>query len=564
MNMNRIRGIEHMKMVKVNYRGIETKEFLEDTSLLEISDSFKKYYNYPILVAKVDNDITGLAELVTKKSDIDFYDRSSVIGNTIYARSAQFILIVAVKQVLGEGAEVIIEHSIDKGVYCEIKNCDIDKPVLRKIESKMHEIVAEDLKFTKVSVSRIDAIKYFRKKKRMDKVNVLKYISNTYVNLYRLDDVSDYFYGELAYSTKAIDDFKLTYIKDNGFVLSCPDIYNPECTLDYKHHKMLFDTFLDYTKWGRILKISNAADLNEVVSTGKYGDLIRISEAYYNGQLSEIADRVYDNKKNIKIILIAGPSSSGKTTTSKKLEIYLKSKGLRTHQISIDDYFINRDKTPLDEHGERDLESLRAVDIDLLNRHLIKLFDGEKVLLPEYNFMTGEREYRKKWLQMGEDDIIIIEGLHALNEDLTISIPRRNKFKIYISPLTQLNIDNHNHIHTSDTRKLRRIIRDNKFRNYNAADTLKMWEKISYGEERYIFPFQDDADMIINSALVYELGVLKTYAEPLLFSVSENDPVYPEALRLINFLRNFLPIPSEEVPDDSVLREFIGNSCFYE
>lgn len=564
MNMNRIRGIEHMKMVKVNYRGIETKEFLEDTSLLEISDSFKKYYNYPILVAKVDNDITGLAEPVTKKSDIDFYDRSSVIGNTIYARSAQFILIVAVKQVLGEGAEVIIEHSIDKGVYCEIKNCDIDKPVLRKIESKMHEIVAEDLKFTKVSVSRIDAIKYFRKKKRMDKVNVLKYISNTYVNLYRLDDVYDYFYGELAYSTKAIDDFKLTYIKDNGFVLSCPDIYNPECTLDYKHHKMLFDTFLDYTKWGRILKISNAADLNEVVSTGKYGDLIRISEAYYNGQLSEIADRVYDNKKNIKIILIAGPSSSGKTTTSKKLEIYLKSKGLRTHQISIDDYFINRDKTPLDEHGERDLESLRAVDIDLLNRHLIKLFDGEKVLLPEYNFMTGEREYRKKWLQMDEDDIIIIEGLHALNEDLTISIPRRNKFKIYISPLTQLNIDNHNHIHTSDTRKLRRIIRDNKFRNYNAADTLQMWEKISYGEERYIFPFQDDADMIINSALVYELGVLKTYAEPLLFSVSENDPVYPEALRLINFLRNFLPIPSEEVPDDSVLREFIGNSCFYE
>ncbi len=564
MNMNRIRGIEHMKMVKVNYRGIETKEFLEDTSLLEISDSFKKYYNYPILVAKVDNDVMGLAEPVTKKSDIDFYDRSSVIGNTIYTRSAQFILIIAVKQVLGEEAEVIVEHSIDKGVYCEIRNCDIDKPILRKIESKMHEIVAEDLKFTKVSVSRIDAIKYFRKKKRMDKVNVLKYISNTYVNLYRLDDVYDYFYGELAYSTKTIDDFKLTYIKDNGFVLSCPDIYNPECTLDYKHHKMLFDTFLDYTKWGRILKISNAADLNEVVSTGKYGDLIRISEAYYNGQLAEIADRVYDNKKNIKIILIAGPSSSGKTTTSKKLEIYLKSKGLRTHQISIDDYFINRDKTPLDEHGERDLESLKAVDIDLLNRHLVKLFDGEKVLLPEYNFMTGEREYRKKWLQMDEDDIIIIEGLHALNEDLTISIPRRNKFKIYISPLTQLNIDNHNHIHTSDTRKLRRIIRDNKFRNYNAADTLKMWEKISYGEERYIFPFQDDADMIINSALVYELGVLKTYAEPLLFSVSENDPVYPEALRLINFLRNFLPIPSEEVPDDSVLREFIGNSCFYE
>lgn len=552
-----------MKMVKVNYRGIETKEFLEDTSLLEISDSFKKYYNYPILVAKVDNDIIGLAEPITKKSDIDFYDRSSSVGNNIYMRSAQFIMIVAVKQVLGATAEVIVEHSIDKGVYCEIKNCDIDKPILKKIEAKMHELVEQDLHFTKVSVSRIDAIKYFHKKKRMDKVNVLKYISNTYVNLYRLDDVYDYFYGELAYSTKVIDDFKLTYIKDNGFVLSCPDIYNPECTLDYKHHKMLFETFLDYTKWGRILNIDHAADLNGVVSTGQYGDLIRISEAYYNGQLSEIADKIYENKKNIKIVLIAGPSSSGKTTTSKKLEVYLKSKGLRTHQISIDDYFIDREKTPLDEKGQRDWESIKAVDVNLFNKHLAKLLDGEKVLLPEYNFITGEREYRKKWLQMEENDIIIVEGLHALNEELTISIQRRNKFKIYISPLTQLNIDYHNYIHTSDTRKLRRIIRDNKFRGHNAADTLKMWDKISFGEEKYIFPFQDDADMIINSALVYELGVLKTYAEPLLFSVPENDPMYPEALRLINFLRNFLPIPSEEVPNDSVLREFIGGSCFH-
>lgn len=553
-----------MKMVKVNYREIETKEFLEDTPLIEISDSFKKYYNYPILVAKMDNDIVGLAEPVTKKSDIDFYDRSTAVGNNIYCRSAQFILIVAIKQVLGESAEIVVEHSIDKGIYCEITNCDIDKPILKKIEAKMHEIVLQDMKFTKVSVSRIDAIKYFRKKKRMDKVNVLKYISNTYVNLYRLDDVYDYFYGELCYSARVIDDFKLTYIKDNGFVLSCPDIYNPECTLDYKHHKMLFDTFLDYTKWGRILNINNAADLNEVVSTGKYGDLIRISEAYYDGQLSNVADRIYENKRNIKFVLIAGPSSSGKTTTSKKLETYLKSRGLKTHQISVDDYFVNRNQTPLDEHGEKDLESLKAVDVNLFNKHLAKLLDGEKVLLPEYNFMTGEREYRKKWLQMKEDDIVIIEGLHALNEDLTASVQRRNKYKIYISPLTQLNIDHHNYIHTSDTRKLRRIIRDNKFRNYNAADTLIMWDKISLGEERYIYPFQDDADVIINSAHVYELGVLKTYAEPLLFSVSENDPTYPEALRLINFLRNFLPIPSEEVPNDSVLREFIGNSCFFD
>lgn len=551
-----------MRMVKVNYRDLETKEFLEETSLLEISDSYKKYYNYPILVAKVDNDITPLAEKISKKCDIDFYDRSSAVGNGIYGRSLQFVLILAVKRVLGSDAELVVEHSIDKGIYCEIKGVSIDKPMIKKLSDEMKQIVKEDLIFTKVSVSRLDAIKYFKTKKKMDKVHVLKYISNTYINLYRLDDVYDYFYGDLSYSTKVLDDFKLTYIKDNGFVMSYPDIYNPECTLDYKHHPMLFEAFMDYTKWGRILKIENAADLNERVSTGQYGDLIRVSEAYYDGQLSSIAEEINLKREDVKLILLAGPSSSGKTTTSKKLQIYLQSKGLKTHQISIDDYYVNRDKTPVDAEGNPDFESIKAVDLELFNQHMMKLLAGEKVLLPEYNFVLGKREYKKKWLQLSSDDMIIIEGLHALNEDLTLSVEKKNKYRIYISPLTQLNIDGHNRIHTSDTRKLRRIVRDNKYRGYPAADTLAMWHKIREGEEKYIFPYQDSADKIINSALIYELGVLKTYAEPLLFNVKENDPVYPEALRLINFLRNFLPIPSEEVPDDSVLREFIGHSCF--
>ena len=552
------------KTITINFRDRVSKSFPAGTTLLEISKSFQKYFNYPVLVARVDNEMADLSEKVNHNCSVDFYDRSSSIGNSVYSRSLYFMLVLAVKRVLGSNTDVIVEHSIDKGVYCEIIGADVDKPIISKIENQMLQIVQEGYLFTKVNVSRYDTIKYFKKLNRMDKVKALKYISNSYITLYRLDDLYDYLYSEMVYSTRELDEFKLTYIRDNGFVLSYPDIYNPECTLDYVHHKKMYDTFLDYTKWGRILEIDNAADLNELVSTGKYDNLIRLSEAYYNSQLSRIADDIYKYKNDIKIVLIAGPSSSGKTISAKKLEIYLQSHGLKTHQISLDDYFHNRDDTPKDENGDYDFESIRAIDIELFNQHLSKLLNKERVLLPEFNFVNGTREYKNKWLQLGDNDILVIEGLHGLNEELTQSIEKKHKYKIYISTLTQLNIDIHNRIHTTDTRKLRRIVRDNKYRGYNAADTLKMWPSIRDGEEKYIFQYQDEADIIVNSALVYELGVLKTYAEPLLFSVDENDEVYPEALRLINFLRGFLPIPSDNVPNDSILREFIGGSCFNE
>lgn len=550
------------RTIKVNYKNLETKEFLTGTSLKKISESFSKYYNYPILIGKVDNNMTELNEPITRSCSIDFYDRSSGVGNSIYGRTAQFLLIVAIKKVLGNDTEVIIENSIDKGFYAKITNEKINKTIIKKIEEKMKEISKTDYIINKVSVSRFDAIKFFKKKKQEDKVKVLKYISNSYINLYRIDDIYDYFYGDLAYSTGQIDDFKLTYIKGEGFVLSYPDTYNPECTLDYVHHEKLFNSFDNFAKWCQTIGISNAADLNEIISQGKYNELIRLSETYYNNQLSNIAEKIYNNKNNVRLVLIAGPSSSGKTTTSKKLEVYLQSKGIKTHQISIDDYFYNRDKTPRLPNGELDTESLNAVDVTLFNKHLTKLLEGETVELPEYNFLLGKREYNGKKLKIGKDDMIIIEGLHGLNDDLTLSIERKNKYKIYISALTQLNVDNHNRIHTSDTRKLRRIIRDNKYRSYNSSTTLKMWKTIREGEEKFIFPYQDDADVIVNSALVYEMGILKTYAEPLLFSVEETDENYPEALRLINLLRNILPIPSDYVPKDSVLREFIGGSCF--
>ena len=552
------------RMIKVTFQNKIVKEFPANITLEEISHSFKKYFSYTILIAKVDNNLFHLSKTITKRCDIDFYDRSSIVGNSVYASSVQLMLVVAIKRVLGKNVDVMIEHSIDKGIYCELVDREVTKAELKKVEEEMYNLVSEDLSFSRVSVARIDAIKYFNKEKQPDKVKVLKYISNSYVNLYRLDDVYDYFFGEMANTTASINDFKLTFINEKGFVLAYPNIYNPECTLDYVHHKLVFDKFLDYTNWGKAIGIETAADLNEIVSTGKYNEVIRLAEAHYESQLADISEIIYDKRDNVKIVLIAGPSSSGKTTTSKKLAIYLQSKGFRTHSISIDDYFIDRKDTPRKENGELDLESIRAVDINLFNKQLSKLLDGEKVLLPQFNFVTGKKEYKKNFLQIKEKDIIIIEGLHALNDELTMAIEDRNKFKIYISPLTQLNIDNHNRIHTSDTRRLRRIIRDNKYRGYMASETLKMWKDIREGEEKYIFPYQDSADTVINTALVYELGVLKTYAEPLLFSVPEDDENYSEAIRLINFLRNFLPIPSDDVPKDSILREFIGGSGFNE
>lgn len=548
-------------MINMNFRDLETQKFPNNTSLEEISKNYSKYFNYPILIGQLDNDIVELSELVGRSHKVEFFDRSSSLGNSVYGTTLQFLVILGAKRAFGDDTEVLIEHSIDKGFYCEIIKENFKKEDIEELENKMKDIVKENIQIDKLSVSRLDAIKYFENKNQLDKVKVLKYISNTYINLYKVDDTYDYFYGKLASTTGVIDDFKLTYIKNNGFVVSYPSVYNPECTLDYVHHEMLFEKFLDYTKWGRKIKISNGADLNEVVSKGNYNELIQIAETYYNSQLSKIADKIEENK-DIRIVLISGPSSSGKTTSSKKLSIQLKSRGINTYPISIDDYFFDREKTPKDKNGKLDTESLNAVDVTLFNKHLTKLLNGETVELPEYNFVAGKREYNGRRVKLEKKDIIVIEGLHGLNDELTLSIDRKQKFKIYISPLTQLNIDNHNRIHTSDTRKLRRIVRDNRNRGHNASQTLAKWKEIREGEEKYIFPYQDEADVIINSALVYEIGVLKAYVEPLLFNVSENDPMYPEAIRLINLLRNFLPIPSEDVPKDSLLREFIGRSCF--
>ena len=551
------------KKFKVKYRGNQIVEFDEGTTLKQISEHFKNDFTYDILIAKVDGSPTDLSDTLKKNCSIDFFDRSSRLGNRVYIRSARFILILAVKNVLGENAQVIVGHSIDRGVYFTIENAKINKEIIDKIYNEMKDIVEKDYIFTKISVSRLDAIKYFKKQKRFDKVNVLKYISNTYINLYRINDIYDYVYDKMAYSTRQISEFKLTYLGENGFVMNYPDTITPEKSPNYVHHKKLFNEFSDYIRWGKTIGIENAADLNKIVSEAKVKELINLSEAHYDSQLAKISEEIYSNSKKIKLVLLAGPSSSGKTTTAKKLNIYLRSKGFITHSIELDNYFTDIDKRVLDESGKPDFESIRAIDTDLFNKNLSDLLAGKKVSLPTFNFIIGKREYNGNYLELGEKDIIIVEGLHALNDELTKEISPSQKYKIYISPLTQINIDKHTHIHTTTIRKLRRIVRDSKTRGYGAKETLRMWPDIESGEVNNIYKFQDKVDTIVNSSLIYEIGVLKTYVEPLLFNVEEDDLEYEEALKLINFLRNFLPIPSDDVPKDSVLREFIGESCFY-
>lgn len=549
------------KTVKIMYKGLNERKVQIGTTLKELSEYYKKDFHYDILISKVDNDTVELSDIITRQCNVRFYDRSTTLGRFTYASSATFMLLLAIKRVLGEEAKLYVEHSLDNGIYCEIENAKVDKKVIKNIEDEMYHISSENLEFEKINVARTDAMKYFASKGQYDKVNVLKYISNTYINLYKLDNVYDYFYIKLAYSTKQINDFRLNYIKNNGFVLSIPNLENPECTLDYVHHEKIRDAFYKASVVASAMGAEYASDINRKISKAATTEMILTSEAYYEDQLQDTADKIIKSG-NIKLVLLAGPSSSGKTTTSKKLMTFLKSRGKGVLQISCDNYFVDRDKTPKDAKGEYDFESLYALDLELFNKQLMDLVDGKQVQLPTYNFITGKREYHNNYVSLGENDIMIIEGIHALNEKMSMSIDKKQKFKIYICPLINTGIDEHNHIHTTDVRKLRRIVRDSKTRGKGARETLAMWSSIRNGEEKNIYPFQDEADVVINSSLFYEIGVLKTYVEPLLFSVDEEDDVYPEALRLINFLRNFLPIPSDDVPIDSVLREFIGGSCF--
>ena len=373
----------------------------------------------------------------------------------------------------------------------------------------------------------------------------------------------DYFHGDMPINTSYLKWFDLVKVTSNGLVLMLPNIYTDCKIKPYVHHEKLFEEFSAYNEWSNRININNISDLNDVIAKGDISNLIYMSETEQNARLFAIAKNISENP-NIKVVLIAGPSSSGKTTTSKKIGLYLRSIGLNPFSLSIDDYFLDRDKTPLKEDGNPDFEALSAINIELFNGHLKKLLNYEEVNMPTYNFITGKSEPNSKKVKLNEKDILIIEGLHALNEELTSSIDHSKKYKIYISPLTSINIDNHNRIGTTDNRLLRRMIRDNRYRGYPAEHTLSKWKDVREGEEKYVFPYQDEADVVFNTSLIYELSVLRLYAEPLLFSISEDNPHYGEAIRLLNILRLTLPVTCNTIPLDSIIREFVGDSYFAE
>lgn len=535
-------------------------EVTAGTSFEELAKLYQNHFQYPIIMVKEDYLYRNLSDTVDKDAKISFYDMTDRDANRVYFNGLIYLTIYSVKKLFGDTTEVMVRHSIDKGLYIELSR-QITRESVAKIEDMMREISKANLRIIKSNVRRLEAIDYFNKIGYPSKAGVLKYNTNSYVTLYKLGDMYDFYFSEMPVSTGQIDRFELEYLNSRGFVLMYPTTYNPDKIRKYVHHPQLFDVFKEHHEWAKIMKVSNVTDLNSLISNGIAGSLIRIDETIQSNRLLNISREIYNHKDRIKVILIAGPSSSGKTTTSLKLSNYLRSFGMVPKKISMDDYFVSRKDNPKKEDGSYDYECLEAINLDLFNENIAKLLKGEKIIAPTYNFVKGEPEFINEMV-MFDDEILIIEGIHALNPKILSSVNRNKKFKIYISPATGINIDEHNRISTSDNRMLRRIVRDNKTRGNTVDTTMTMWPSVREGEEKYIFPYQDEANATFNTALLYELSVLKVYVEPLLYSVNPRSENYEEARRLINMLRTFLPLPADEIPDDSIIREFIGESCF--
>lgn len=535
-------------------------EYPRGVLLSDICKDFQKDYRFPILVAYVDNEIYELNKKIDNDCSIRFITLMDPEGNRIYQKGLIFLLNYCFFKLYGYSYELKACHSIDKSIIFQ-SSMEITEDVLNDLNNKMHEVVNLDMNIVKCLVKRRDAQKYFDDINDHRKANTFNYIVNHYVTLYRLDDYYNYFYFNMPISTGVFKDFKLKYYDDSRFLLQYPVVMNDGEIPEYIEQNKIIEAFNENYKLAKKLNIYTSCDLNKIVSSGNISSIIKLEEVIASNRLLNLAKEIY-NKKNVKIVLLAGPSSSGKTTTSKKLTMFLKSFGMNPVMLSIDDYFKERVDTPKLENGDYDFESINAIDTDLFNDQLLRLLNGESVSVPTFNFTSGVKEYLGNELKLGENDILIIEGLHAINEELTKSIPKDKKYKVYLSPLIDLNIDNQNMISTCDVRLLRRIVRDNRTRGYNALDTIKSWENVRRGEEKYIFPYQNDVDYVYNTALIYEIGVLKLYAEPLLFEIDNSSEYYEEVRRLLKFLSMFLAIPTDAIPSESILREFIGNSFF--
>ena len=473
------------------------------------------------------------------------------------------LLLKAIYDVAGkDGADnVVIHYSVGSGYYFTIKQSTApDQEFLDRVKARMHELAEANLPIQKRSVSTHEAVELFHKHGMYDKEQLFRYRRVSRVNLYSIGNYEDYFYGYMASHTGYLRYFDLKSY-DEGFVLEFPERNRPDEIPPFAPEEKIFRVQKESQEWVEKLDIACVGDLNDRITGEGIQNILLVQEALQEAKISGIAERIAE-AGNKKFVMIAGPSSSGKTTFSHRLSVQLRAHGMRPHPIAVDNYFVNRENTPLDEFGEKNYECLEAIDVEQFNKDMLALLSGERVELPVYNFKTGMREYRGDFLKLGKEDVLVIEGIHGLNDRLSYGLPMENKFKIYISALTQLNIDEHNRIPTTDGRLIRRIVRDARTRGISAKETIARWPSVRRGEEANIFPFQEQADVMFNSALVYELACLKLYAEPLLFGIDQKEPEYVEAKRLLKFLDYFVAVPSEAVPHNSILREFVGGSCF--
>lgn len=541
-----------------------TQSFPEGSSLLDIYNGFGLDMPYGVVSAKVNNKVEDLNFRVYYNKDVEFLDITNPSGMRTYFRSLCFILVKAVEELYPQGS-ISLEHPVSRGYYCDLhldRSIGLDDVI--RIKQKMQEIIAADIPYTRTECHTEKVVRLFEERGMPDKARLLDTYGQLYSYYYQLGDTVDCYYSSLVPSTGYIHLFDIVKYYD-GLLLRIPNRENPTKLEEVVKQEKMLEVFQEYHRWNQILGISTVGDLNVACNEGHATDLINVSEALQEKKIAQIADEIThrdQDGKRVKLVLISGPSSSGKTTFSKRLSIQLMTNGLKPYPISLDDYFVNRNDTPLDENGKHDFESLYAVDLPFFEEQLTTLLNGGEVELPRYNFTTGKREMSGKKLRIDEHMILIIEGIHALNPALTPHIPNENKYKVYVSALTTILLDNHNYIPTTDNRLLRRIIRDYKYRNYSAEETIARWPSVREGEEKWIFPYQENADAMFNSALLFELAVLKDYVEPVLRKVPNRCPEYSEAHRLLRFLNYFVSVQDKELPPTSLLREFLGGSSF--
>ena len=547
-----------MPVVKVN--GLE-RQYPNGTTFLEITKDFQSDYEDDILLVRANGKLKELHKTLDRDSEVTFVTFRDPVGKKTYERSAIFLLMKAFYEVIPREKieKVQIDFALGNGIYGEVVgDVNVDEALLSSVRDEMRRLVDQEIPLMKRSVNTDEAIELFRGYGMRDKEELFRYRRASRVNIYSIERFEDYYYGYMVQNTGYIKYFDLIPYQ-SGFLLLLPNQSDPKTVIKEPFRDKLFHVLHDSYRWSDRLEVPNVAALNKLICEGKTGDLIMMQEALLEKNIGKIAETAAKNE-DIRLVMIAGPSSSGKTTFSHRLACQFRALGYKPHPIAVDNYFKNRADYPVDEYGNTDFEALGCVDIETFNKDMNDLLAGKKVELPNFNFQLGVREYKGNSLQIGKKDILIIEGIHCLNEALSYDLPKESKFKIYISALTQLNIDEHNRIPTTDGRLIRRMVRDARTRGTSALETIRRWQSVRRGEDKNIFPFQEEADVMFNSALVYELAVLKLYAEPLLFGISQDCPEYDEAKRLLKFLDYFLAVDSELIPRNSIIREFIGGS----